>query len=268
MQRRHFLLLAAAVPPVIWLGGVGEVVLSERFILDRSGRCSFCNRSHLETRAMAGVLGLSVRICSECIALCQELIQEEGRRSAIAENTAARAASVARAAKTRVTSSQRDLEDAVRSDPNDFRSWLRLGDIHAKADRTDEAIACYLRVATSYERDGFYLKSVAVRKQILKMEPSRLDVRIELARTYRQLGLTDDAAREERIIAGLLGVDVSEQTTTAPLPRMAESLACSFCQKHQRDVGKLIAGPTVYICDGCVNVAADFVRSLGASTPS
>ena len=26
-------------------------------------------------------------------------------------------------------------------------------------------------------------------------------------------------------------------------------LRCSFCNKSQRDVKKLIAGPTVYICD-------------------
>src|SRR6266498_4393100 len=31
-------------------------------------------------------------------------------------------------------------------------------------------------------------------------------------------------------------------------------LRCSFCNKSQRDVKKLIAGPTVYICDECVYI--------------
>ena len=31
-------------------------------------------------------------------------------------------------------------------------------------------------------------------------------------------------------------------------------LRCSFCNKSQRDVKKLIAGPTVYICDECVDI--------------
>ena len=31
-------------------------------------------------------------------------------------------------------------------------------------------------------------------------------------------------------------------------------LRCSFCSKSQNDVKKLIAGPTVYICDECVDV--------------
>ncbi|MDH3785972.1 MAG: hypothetical protein OEV00_11675, partial [Acidobacteriota bacterium] len=33
-----------------------------------------------------------------------------------------------------------------------------------------------------------------------------------------------------------------------------EGLKCSFCNKSQRDVRKLIAGPTVYICDECVDI--------------
>src|SRR5437867_778787 len=38
-----------------------------------------------------------------------------------------------------------------------------------------------------------------------------------------------------------------------------ESLRCSFCNKNQRDVKKLIAGPTVYICDECVDICLDII---------
>jgi hypothetical protein len=34
---------------------------------------------------------------------------------------------------------------------------------------------------------------------------------------------------------------------------------CSFCNKGQADVRKLIAGPTVMICDECVSVCVDIV---------
>ena len=37
-------------------------------------------------------------------------------------------------------------------------------------------------------------------------------------------------------------------------------LKCSFCHKSQRDVRKLIAGPTVYICDECVNICLDIIQ--------
>src|ERR1041385_5599914 len=38
-----------------------------------------------------------------------------------------------------------------------------------------------------------------------------------------------------------------------------EGLRCSFCNKHQNDVRKLIAGPTVFICDECVEVCNDII---------
>ena len=38
-----------------------------------------------------------------------------------------------------------------------------------------------------------------------------------------------------------------------------EILRCSFCNKDQHDVRKLIAGPTVFICDECVDVCNDII---------
>jgi hypothetical protein len=36
-------------------------------------------------------------------------------------------------------------------------------------------------------------------------------------------------------------------------------LHCSFCGKHQHEVRKLIAGPTVYICDECVKLCNEII---------
>jgi hypothetical protein len=38
-------------------------------------------------------------------------------------------------------------------------------------------------------------------------------------------------------------------------------LACTFCGKLQNEVRKLIAGPGVYICDGCVDLVLDVITS-------
>src|SRR6202050_5417295 len=37
------------------------------------------------------------------------------------------------------------------------------------------------------------------------------------------------------------------------------NLACSFCGKNQKEVKKLIAGPTVYICDECIGLCNDII---------
>ena len=37
-------------------------------------------------------------------------------------------------------------------------------------------------------------------------------------------------------------------------------LYCSFCGKSQNEVKKLIAGPSVFICDECIELCNDIVR--------
>ncbi|SEI05151.1 ATP-dependent Clp protease, ATP-binding subunitClpX [Bathymodiolus azoricus thioautotrophic gill symbiont] len=37
-------------------------------------------------------------------------------------------------------------------------------------------------------------------------------------------------------------------------------LYCSFCGKSQSEVKKLIAGPSVYVCDECVDLCNDIIK--------
>ncbi len=41
-----------------------------------------------------------------------------------------------------------------------------------------------------------------------------------------------------------------------------DSLSCSFCGKPDGKVGKLIAGPTVFICDVCVGVCNKILEAM------
>jgi hypothetical protein len=52
-------------------------------------------------------------------------------------------------------------------------------------------------------------------------------------------------------------------------PGSVEHLSCSFCGKHQKQVKKLIAGPGVFICDGCIDRVHAVLTAAGntASTP-
>ena len=59
-------------------------------------------------------------------------------------------------------------------------------------------------------------------------------------------------------------------STTKKAGADGEVLRCSFCNKDQNDVRKLIAGPTVFICDECVDVCNDIIaddrRAEGRTT--
>ena len=51
--------------------------------------------------------------------------------------------------------------------------------------------------------------------------------------------------------------------------RKDNRLRCSFCGKTQREVRKLIAGPSVYICDECVNLCKEIIdEEEGHNAPS
>src|SRR5437867_1587054 len=44
------------------------------------------------------------------------------------------------------------------------------------------------------------------------------------------------------------------------------TLYCSFCGKSQHEVRKLIAGPTVFVCDECVELCMDIIREENKSS--
>ena len=39
-----------------------------------------------------------------------------------------------------------------------------------------------------------------------------------------------------------------------------ENLFCSFCGKNQNEVKKLIAGPSVYICNECIKLCGEIIE--------
>jgi hypothetical protein len=50
-------------------------------------------------------------------------------------------------------------------------------------------------------------------------------------------------------------------------PLLKAPLRCSFCNKSQRDVSKLVAGPAVQICNECVEICVDVLEEDGILEP-
>jgi hypothetical protein len=51
------------------------------------------------------------------------------------------------------------------------------------------------------------------------------------------------------------------------MPTMTSEMRCSFCGKPHTEVAKLVAGPGIYICDGCVNLCVDVIAEATQVQP-
>ena len=95
----------------------------------------------------------------------------------------------------------REFQRLVDDDPKDVRTLLKIGDLQTRAGKHAEATETYSRVAQFYAEQGFFLKAVAVYKEILKIDPTLVDVNLKLAELYHQLGLLSDATNQYRQIS-------------------------------------------------------------------
>jgi pilus assembly protein FimV len=89
----------------------------------------------------------------------------------------------------------------VQEDPKDVRVWLKIGDLYAKKGAKQDATDTYLKVARFYHEQGFFVKAVAVYKQILKLDPRLVDVILKLAELYRQTGYMNEAMQHYESVA-------------------------------------------------------------------
>lgn len=105
------------------------------------------------------------------------------------------------AAKGQLDKAAREYQRILDSDARDVRALQKLAEIHQKNNRVSDAAGLLLRVAEAYSEQGFFLKAVAVYKQVLKLGDERVEVNLRLAQLYQQLGLVSDATQQYQLVA-------------------------------------------------------------------
>lgn len=94
-----------------------------------------------------------------------------------------------------------EYKKIIHADPKDTRVKLRIAELHAKLKHVQEAIKIYQEVAILYVEEGFYLKAVTVYKNILRLNPSLVEINLRLAELYEKMGLAKDAIGQYQIVA-------------------------------------------------------------------
>lgn len=97
-----------------------------------------------------------------------------------------------------------EFQRLVAADPKDVRTLLKIGELQARKGSIRDACDTYLKVGDSYSDQGFFSKSVAVYKQVVKLDPTRVDAIKKLARNYEDLQLTGDALAAYELLAQTL----------------------------------------------------------------
>ena len=96
-----------------------------------------------------------------------------------------------------------EFQNAVKEDPKDTRTWLRMAEIYVRLGHNDKATEVYQKTVDLYVEQGFFQRAVAVYKNIIKLSPDFVDARIKLAEVFRQLGLLSDAVQQLEQAAAL-----------------------------------------------------------------
>jgi pilus assembly protein FimV len=115
-----------------------------------------------------------------------------------------------------------EYQRLVKEDPADVRTWLKIGDLFTRKGARREACQTYLRVAQHYADQGFFLKAVAVYKQILKLDATRLDISVKLADAYQQLDMTSEAVAAYEHVASSLARGGQVDKALAVLRKMVD----------------------------------------------
>ncbi|MBN2359958.1 MAG: tetratricopeptide repeat protein [Deltaproteobacteria bacterium] len=116
----------------------------------------------------------------------------------------------------------KELQRLVDEDPKDVRTLLKIGDLYTKKGDRREAAQSYMKVAQFYSDQGFYLKAVAVYKQILRVDQNILEVHVKLAELYHQLGLISEAMTQFQQVVAFHESKGQIQESLAVLQKMVD----------------------------------------------
>ncbi|MEJ2698322.1 MAG: hypothetical protein P8Z70_01480, partial [Desulfuromonadales bacterium] len=105
--------------------------------------------------------------------------------------------------KGQISKAIKDYQKLVEIDPKDVRNRQKLAELFSRVRMTAEALTEYEAVAKFYAGNGFYLKAIAVYKQMQKLAPEEASYYLHLAELNEKQGLPGNAQAEYRSLISL-----------------------------------------------------------------
>ena len=101
----------------------------------------------------------------------------------------------------KINAAIKEYRQIVDNDVDDLTTLNMLGDLYVRANKKEEAIKCFDRIAEHYRTQEFNLKAIAMYKKIDRLRPREPSVANKLADLYASQGLIVDARAQYLIVA-------------------------------------------------------------------
>jgi tetratricopeptide (TPR) repeat protein len=89
----------------------------------------------------------------------------------------------------------------IETDPGEKTYKNFLGDLYLKQGNQESAIRAFLEAAAVYQTEGFTPHTIALYKKILRIDPNRMELYLDLGKLYAEQGLVGDAITNFKIAA-------------------------------------------------------------------
>ncbi|TLM67904.1 MAG: tetratricopeptide repeat protein [Deltaproteobacteria bacterium] len=113
-----------------------------------------------------------------------------------------------------------EYQKLIEAFPKDYRNRQKLAELLSREKRNDEAQPHYEAVAKNFAETGFYLKAIAIYKQMQKIEPGRVDIYLRLAELNEKQGLIGNALNEYRSLIAFYDKNRMGRETVGVLQKM------------------------------------------------
>lgn len=107
--------------------------------------------------------------------------------------------------KKQVVKAIKDYVKVVELDPADVRSRQKLAELYVRSNKNADAYEQYESVAKYFSTNGFYLKAIAIYKQMQRLDPSQIAIFSRLAELNEKQGLLGNAMAEYRNLVDYYG---------------------------------------------------------------
>lgn len=125
-------------------------------------------------------------------------------------------------AQGKIPAAIQEYQRIVEFEADDFSALNTLGDLYARVDKKQEAVACYRRVAEHYREQGFTLKAIAMFKKLTRFGPEDHQIALALAALYEHQGLMVEARAQYLVAADAYARSGNTRQALEVLRRIAD----------------------------------------------